>query len=1065
MDAELGFKPFTIAGNIYVAGELRLWIVSVGADASLTVIVAEHDAGDDLNVSIHGQACGHVDFFFFSVSGCVDITISSPDPVAPYPPLVEKVSLQSRSPALAQGSAVDRGVDTSLGQAPEQTGGVPADGEMPVVPIDAIPVISMLVPPVASAGVTVGGLGTRAVTAPGVGADGFAERSGDRYHYESPAPPRTGEGQRPARLAQYSLSAGAARRRWCGGASRRRREANPAAQLALLTWQATPATKAIEYTEKLTETITDRWGTVCTPAAPPAEVLWTFLLEPFGPSAVGWDLEGVAWPDPPGTQRGTPAGTSLHVGERWRTGDPQLDALRGVIPAIVVGSTVKCHRGDVQPGGPDISVVLGTTLSHIPLDVRRSPRFVAKTELATTGIDALLERPTTATFDHLLAQTALGAAVPSPFWHLGLQSLGRAVVPPPPASTQGGLCPVKALQAPMLDNGLASNFGDEATQRMLASAGIKDEKRDLFDVVQLHTGAYDSLGLLLFVPRAVAASETLVVRVLDGSGAETDRVVVTSSDLLASGTALPPDWVDPAGPWAGGVDDLVQWANTTPTLPAYVKVPPAKDPAAIVEIGLTTPASAGQPGVTLGPATHVEPGKGGVSARYLVAAIGLVSAAEVARHDWDQQQIDRDHDTVTNAVGPASSNHAFLEPDSRYRVVVEYFATRKSDAATLGDAAHPRSQTFWFRTDTIAVDPADTTQRVYTDTPDAVPVRLDPWTMMTMPDDNEKGWFGREKLRLVFNTHDVDRFFGAYDKELRLRLEAANGQHPEGTATTPHPMPINSTTLIPIAATLLSPWDQALTEAVGRGEPACIDVDETRVQHSEVQFDIPLHPFMEYLFDVELVDQGAAESARGPRVFRRHFTTGAFGTIEGFAWSVSSVLRSARSCPVDTFATMLSTLGSHPAGSAVDSYLASHQIEPLGVPDHSQVVVFWQQDGTADPQPVAIMIDATEPLSRSRNYPHEITDTTVPDAPQRWILEPREWLTVRGGGDPGAVTGVLYAPGDQRAFVILAPNSRGRHVTVDLVSLAMPDLPFLDDGEHAYSLLDLTLDHAPWEEV
>jgi len=1067
IDAELGFKPFTLAGNIYVAGELRLWIVSIGADASLTVLVAENDTGDDLNVSIHGQACGHVDFFFFSVSGCVEIEISGPDPVAPFPPLVEKVSLQSRSPALAQGSAVDRGVDTSLGQAPEQTATVPADTAMPVVPIDAIPVISMLVPPVASAGATVDGLGTALTTAPGVGGDGFAERSGDRYHYEITEirlERVKGNGQLDTPVLAGGTGAGAAPVVWWTINSST--QANPAAQLALLTWQAAPATKAIEYTEKLVETITDRWGTVCTPAAPPAEVLWTFLLEPLGASATGWDLEGIAWPDPPGTQRSTPPGTSLHVGERWRTGDPQLDALRGVIPAIVIGSTVKCDRRDTRPERPDIHEILGTRLTHLPLAVRRSPAFLAKAEAATATIDALAERAEPATFDHVLTQTALGTPVPAPQWHLALQSLGRAVVDLPPAvSTQQGVCPIKVLEAPMLDNGLATNFADKATRRTLAAAGIKDEKRDLYDVVQLHTGAYESLELLLLVPRAIAASRTLVARVLDATGAETDRVVVGSGDLLAAGTALPPDWVDPAGPWADDVDDLVRWANTTPNLPAYVKVPAAKDPGAIVEIGLTTPSSGSQQG--LGTVeTHVAAfPKGGVTPRYLVAAIGMVSAAEVARHDWDQHQIDEDHDTLTNAVGPASSDHALLEPDSRYRIVVEYFATRKSDTTALGDAAHPESQTFWFRTDTIAADPNDNTQLVYTDTPDAVPVRLDPWTMMTMPDDNEKGWFGREKLRLVFNTHDVDRFFGAYGKELRLRLEAANGEHPEGTDTTPHPLPIDDTSLIPIVATLLSPWDQALTEAVGRGEPDCIDVDETRVQHSEVQFDIPLHPFMEYLLDVELVDQGAAESARGPRVFRRHFTTGGFGTIDGFAWSVSSVLRSARAAPVDAFATMLSSLGAHPQGSAVDSHLAGYQIEPLGVPDHPQVVVFWQQAGTADPQPAAIMIDATEPLSRSRNYPHEITDTTVPDAPQRWILEPREWLTLRGGGDAGAVSGIVYAPGDQRAFVILAPNSRGRHVTVDLVSLAMPDLPFLDNGEHAYNLVDITLDHAPWEEV
>ncbi len=1050
MDAVIGFKPFTLVGNIYVAGELRLWIVSIGADASLTVIVAENSAGD-LDLSIHGEACGRVNFFFFSVSGCVEITISAPDPVVQIAPLVEKVSLQSRSPALAQGSAVDRGIDTSLGQAPE-SGSMPAAGDMPVVPIDAIPVISMIVPPTAAAGVTVGGLGTPLTTAPGVGADGFAERSGDKYHYEITAirlERVRGNGQLDTPVLSGGVGAAAAPVVWW--TINPSTQSNPAAQLALLTWQAAPATKAIEYTDKLVETITDRWGTVCTPAAPPAEVLWTFKLEALGPSATGWDLEGVAWPDPPGTQRSAPADTTLHVSEPWRTGDPQIDALRGVVPAVVVGTTVKCDGDRTRPD------IVRDVLGHVRTaaaarDVPVSRAFHDKAVAATGGLDAITEWKTAATFGDLLRQSTLGTPVAGPQWHLGLQTLGPNVaIGRSAAGTQGGLCPVKALRAPLLDNGLASNFPDKATKRTLAAAGIKDERRELYDVVTLHTGAYDSLGLLLFVPRHIAATKTLVVRVLDGSGNETDRVAVTSSDLLASGAALPPNWVDPVGPWGGDVDDLVQWANTTPTLPAYVKVPLAADPASIVEIGLTEPSSPDQQDK-------------GLTARYFVAAIGIVSAAEVGRHDWDQQQIDRDHQQLTNAVGPGSSDHALLVPDSRYRIVVEYFATRQAGGA-LGSAATPESQTFWFRTDTIAPDPADNTRLVFTDTPDATPVRLEPWTMMTMPDDNEKGWFGREKLRLVFNTHDVDRFFGAYGKELRLRLEAANGQHPQGTGSTPHPLPIAGTNVLPIVATVLSPWEQALTDAIAQGEPSCVTVDETRVQHSEVEFDIPLHPFMEYLLDVELVDHGAAATARGPRVFRRHFTTGAFGTVGGLASSVAGTRTTSQSAPPDTFATMLATLGPRPQGSAVDNHLLGHQLEPLGVPDQPQVVVFWQQVGAADPQPAAIMIDATEPMSRSRNYPREITDTTVPAAPKRWILEPREWLTLRGGGDPGAVAGIVYVPGDQRAFVVLGPNSRGKRVTVDLVSLAMPDLPFLDNGEQSYRLIDVTLGHAPWEEV
>ena len=1079
MDAVVGFNPFTIVGNIYVAGELRLWIVSIGADASLTVVVAQ-TAPKKFELSVHGQACGHVDFFFFSVEGCVEITISKPDPVAPMPLLVEKVSLQSRSPALAQGSAVDRGVDTSLGQAPEQTGVIPDDKDMPVVPIDAIPVISMAVPPV-TAGITFDGLGTLLESAPGPDQHGFSERSGDRYRYEVTgirlervkgngqlATPVLGGGDAP--LVWWTLNTGT--------------KPNPSAQLALLTWQAAPATKAIEYTEKLVETIKDRWGSVCTPAAPPAEVLWTFKLEPLGPSATGWDLEGIAWPDPPGTQRGTAPDTTLHVSERWRTGDPQLDALRGVIPAVVVGSTVNCGGGgrpgilDVldpvatRPAGGGVLVIGGAgpvdtirpngllvdpaaAVHHVlapaadALDVRLSHAFGAKAEAALGDLELLAAGGEAATFEDMLAQSEVGTPVSRPQWDLALQSLDRVR---PAEGPRSGACPVKALQAPMLDNGLASNFADKATLRKLAAAAIKDEQRDLFDIVRLHTGAYKSLGLLLFVPRAIAGAKTLVVRVLDATGKETARVTVTSADLLASGATLPPHWVLPSGPWAGDVNDLVQWANTTPTPPAYVEVPAAADPGSIVEIGLTEPAGA-------------DPERKGVTPRYLVAAVGLLSAGEITRYDWDERQIDRDRQTITKAVAPASSDHALLVPDSRYRIVVDYHGTREADGKTLGSAGSPEQQTFWFRTDTIATDPDDATELIYTDTPEPIPVRLDPWTMMTLPDDREKGWFGLELLRVVFNTHDVDRFFGAYGKELRLRLEAANGEHPQGDSKTPHPVPIVDTHLTPITATILSPWERALGDAVAEGEPKCVNLDETRIQHASLDLRLPLHPFMEYLLDVELVDQGAAEDARGPRVFRRHFTTGAFGTIAGFAASVAGGQRTSRSAPPDAFPSLLATLGTRPQGSAVDAHLLAHRIEPLGVPDQAQVVVFWSQAGTADPQPAAIMIDATEPLSRARKYPKNITDLTVEDAPQRWILEPREWLRLRGGGDPGAVAGIVYAPGDQRAFVVLAPGSRGKRVTVDLVSLAMADLPFLDSGEQSYDLVDVTLDRAPWEEV
>src|SRR5262249_9655475 len=105
--------------------------------------------------------------------------------------------------------------------------------------------------------------------------------------------------------------------------------------------------------EQRTQQIKERWSRVCEDAAPPTRVLWTFLDERLGPSPVGWELEGIAWPDPPKTRRKLPPVTELLVDEAWRCGDPKIDQMRGIIPAIVVGSLVQCHHATTPaPGGP-----------------------------------------------------------------------------------------------------------------------------------------------------------------------------------------------------------------------------------------------------------------------------------------------------------------------------------------------------------------------------------------------------------------------------------------------------------------------------------------------------------------------------------------------------------------------------------------------------------------------------------------------------------------------------------------------------------------------------------------
>jgi large repetitive protein len=1121
MDAVLGFDPFILAGNIWVAGELRLWIISIGADALLEVVVAEQGAlppapdgtpRADLSLYVHGKACGHVDFFFFSVSGCVEITISGPKMPAAIPTLVEKVSLQSRSPALAQGSGVDKGIDVSLGTAGEGSS-YPGDANTPVVPIDAFPVISMLVPPSPDGSVTIGGLEVPLTAAPGVDPSGYAERSGDHYRYRITAMRLErvkGNGQvDPVTLLGGTGTTNAPASWWSVNSAT---DANATAQLALLTWQATPATKAIEYTDRLVEDITRRWGDVCTPAAPPAEVLWTFKLERIGPSDAGWDLQGVAWPDPADSQRSTPVDTGLDVSEPWRTGDPAVDGLRGVVPAVVIGSVVECRRKQARPGdlvrGSSLAaavsrpalaalprVVLGgagpiddtrPSGSLLPaddlvrsmvaplatsMDVRISPAFHAKATAAAQGLRELAAAGSAAPS---LASLLAGGGAP-----LGAVALDRAVLahtdfgpgvaaPAAEARRPGTRCPVKVLQSPLLDFGLPTNLPDELLFKRL---GRHKEDNELIDRVHLHTGPYAAMSLLLYVPggRTRLKFAPVIARVLDAKGDELDRVEVTAADLLSGGAALPPRWTDLAGPWGNDIDDLVRWGQGLGVPIAWLKVPDHKD-AAVVELGL--PRS-----VASGAVTHVEAAASGLSSvpSYYVAAASLVSGAEVARFDWDTTQVAQDRTQLTNAVGPASTTHSLLKADSRYRLTVEWYADRQGEAGSRGTAGAPVVQSFWFRTDTIetrtlpgpsgAGDPPRPQGLVFTDTPEVLPVRLDPWVMVTLPDEGEKGYFGGEPLRVVFNTHDVDRLFTEHGKELRLRIEAANGQHPAGTSAVPMPLPITSSTLTLVESTLVSPWEKAAGEAFDRIPGFCVQVDGTKQTHATLDIPLPLDMFMDHILDIECVPVGSPASTRGPSVFRRHFTTGEFRSRKGLAWSLWSVLPSAKHAAAGTFATVLGAVGTHPAGSALDSALMAAGLEPLGPPDVPRVVVFWEQAGSALPQPAAVLIDATEPLSRSRTYPKEITDTTTSASATRWILQARQWLTVRTGGDAGVVRDLIWAPGDQRVLIVLNPGARGKRLTADLVQLAMPDLPFLDPGEQAFGLTDLTFTAAPWEEA
>ncbi|RZS58596.1 hypothetical protein [Sphaerotilus mobilis] len=1126
MDAVIGFDPFILAGTVYVSGELRLFIVSIGAYAQLTAKVNEEDDGH-LALWVHGEACGKVSFLFFDIEGCVEITLSGPEKSSPMPTLVEKLSLKSRSPALLAGTGVDRGLDVSLGDALARAS-LPTREELAgiVVPIDAVPVVSMTLTPDVAPGLAITGLGTSLNAPAGLlpdpgGGSGLSERGGEKYQYRITAVALERIDPVSGGVLSPAVDGSSAPALWW--TLRDATEANANAQLALLTWEPTPATKAIEKTERLTETIRERWGRVCEPAAPAAEVLWTFRWEPYGPSASGWDLEGVAWPDPPGTRRSGRPDTGLHVSERWRSGDATLDMQRGIVPALVIGGLVACWHGPADGGGTTVpgtgvGATVGPTLSTGVRQLVRPlirPQEQDAPRLLVGGLGPVTTEPTAGGGQVLAADDPVATrfmrrpeALPlriSPALHakvaatLALEQAARVdpvtnlldradgldaarlialartlgnvsgdagrTDPPAPAPAQdgnsraattgstGARCEVRVLQAPMLDDGRPVAIGNpalaETIARQLKQRGVTHGQLD--DVVVVHSGAFVRGHLLLFADRERTTDQTLIVRLLDAQGVELSREVVDPNDRVPP-KLLPARWTQADGPWIDDIAELLRWGMQRKLMAVLLNL--GKDNrserADRIEIG-TLRREGQNPPQDL--PKNLEPA-------YFVGAFSALRGGEVGRQDWDDRQITHDQAVITQAVGPASSDCALLFADATYRLRVVWEGVRPSDAKTAA-----ATQDFWFRTDRIGRADGDPLKPVFEQT-EPLPVRLDPWMLVTLPADQEAQAFYEEAPRLVFNTHDVDRLFAAYGHELRVRFQAASSRHPVARPGVPHPLPITAPFLAPVKATILSPWEEAATEVLASDAP-CVPVDEDRIRHSVIDIPIPLEPYTDYILDVELLPTGAAADARGPSIYRRHFSTGGYATRAGLAGSIQGVQPTARACAVGAFAGLPALFaGRVPEGAEIDEQLRAKGIEPLGLPTQPRIVVFWSQAGSSPPQPEAVLIDATEPLWRTRPYPAKVTDSSGPVDASRWVLQDTEWLQLQDASAAGvlAVDGIVKAPGLQRALVVLAPHGRGRQLRLDLVAIGFPGLPFLGAAEQRTTVLDLRLARAPWEE-
>ena len=1012
-DALVGFDPFFIAGKIYARGELRLFIISIGASAELTVMVGRRTIGGVVHDDpyIHGEVCGSIDLFFFEIKGCVSLTIGAePDDDPKAKPLVAGLSLVSRSPALVEGTATERAVDAKIGDGVDVAD--PASPPMPVVPIDAIPVLTFTTPPRVAANAVMGGdpLGQN-----GAAANPWT-RIGDRWwRYEVSSVTLAGGALVPAPPTGLTPST------WWTGAPAG--TAVPTTALALLNWLPTPFSRAIPYGEQLTTAVTERWGTVCHPAAPAAPVLWTFDGRPAGPSVPGWRLDGVPWPDPPGTKRSEPVHALLRVTELWRSGDADVDLLQGTDPGVVVADAVPCRR---TPGRRDAHLPHSLAAGSAPTPSASASAWTsddaATLQLIDAGVplaDVMATRASTAwSPDTGETKTACRGAV--------LRSPRRDSVDPAPLGTDEDRGEVK-----------------EAWSR------VSFVPHDLRDAVRLapDTGLRAAAFLLLVPERALGGGLVLRAEAADGS-ALLERPVLPG-DLVDAGHPLPTAWVDPGGPWvdpvlrAGLLAARLRLASRTGLMFVLVDLDTLPDETASVVIGWRSEVAA----------KLDEP-------FWVVAATGLVGA-EAWRQDWDTTTTTADQDALQTALTQDPDDRALLEPGQTWTVAVTWTAAwiKQDDRPApteVGTVQAPVAQSFRFRT-----DPAS-----------AYPKVLSPWLVATSPGMDDVGAFCREPVRIAFATQKVAALFDAYGRSLKAVVRAASGAHPPAPGSSDpgsaYDITLDPETLLTPATdlTVLTPWDEVVRDVVAAAgdDMRCIDASGERVLQEVLTLPYDFEPLTDYLVDIHAVTTNEAVSTAN-RIHRIAFTTSRFLSHDDLVSYVAPATVRARLVPTDG---ALSALPPSPTGDQVDTAYQGAGLSVPEVPSFPAVEVLWSGDAT--PQPVALVVECSEPLWRSRVLPRVVQGPLdASDPTHKWWKGVRDdWLSLQdstsptGGGDlpRAAVTRIIRCPGDTRAIVLLAPGSRDHEVRLDLVVAADP---LAGAPETRRTAVRMGLVRAPWE--
>ncbi len=1014
-DALIGFDPLRFQAKLQIDGELHLFIVSIGAHAELDVSVAK--IGNEASASISGEICGHVDFFFFDVEGCVDFGLGTTDlPTWEAPRLISDFAVVSRSPTLAMGTAIGRPVDAKL-------------PDIMSVPIDSIPVITFRAPP---ADWPAKIFGKPVSGTPGGSTDGLVPAGEKRVRYEVTSV--TLEGPLDSDPSADDTPSVWWRREKAGKVTA------GMVQLALLTRTPTPFPKAIEYGDRLTQDVINRWHNACGTAAPPTSILWTFLRQYTGPSPVGWRIwDGVAWPDEPGVIRSEPPDIELNVDEAWRVGSTMLDAATGIEPAAVEIRALPCPplapkkwRNKFLPAYGEADKILQQRL-----EIESALALSAAAGGGTFGALATKFKPGDGVGGKQMQQAVAisGRYQDRVPWNCYARMLGSPIL------DEGGESGFVPPQSPLLEQ----LFGKPPAA---AASGPT-----LWNAVRVHVGSCVSVQLFLLGRPLIVRQHRLAVLVRAADGTVLQSYAVGDE---ATTLTMPERWTNFAGPWQRPMAFVSGFNASLGYTPVLMTLTDLAD-AAWIEIGVS-------------PAEPSERKTRAPGRDFYLGAIEALRTGEVARAAHDEQEIAKDKEALDTALS-ADGKYALLKRGTDYNVNVQWRWQVEGEKDFVAE-----NDVLPFRTD------------------NEPPASIRPWVLAAHPAEGEAHVFGGEKVSITFATNDVAQLWRGYDHSLRIKLRAASFRQP--TSAISYPWSLDDL-LVEVEADVLSPWEKAVEAAQAKGEHGvgCAVIDHHRKLHAELKVPAPLDPFTDYTLVVEAVDErpesaippGSGNPPPAKVVLSIGFSTSAYGTARDFAqgFAASAVSHAHIAGAADLRNWALKRAGGTAEGTEFDDMLAQAGLGALPVPTFPRATVLWA-DGDDVAEPIAILLDGSEAIWRSRPMPRGVPDPESDTT--RTVMTPVQWLCpvelAPGTAQPAAagarwIGATVAAPGGQRGLFVLNEGARSHAVALGLRHVKLAEGPPSGGDDPApvepskepvgppfewLPMVAMTLARAPWED-